>query len=312
LHRIAGILVDALNKCEVRLMDIVMQVLVGGIATGLLYALPALAIVLLFNTAGFFNLAQGDFLALSAYVLYLFYMVFKLPFILSALLMVIVMAAVGFLIDKVLFNPLRKFKAQELLILITTISLSIFIKNLIRAIWGTKPLSISNAYGVHPLKILGAFLMPHTFWILGISLILIAMLYILSKKLVFGVAMRAAAENKDAAQLMGIKVNRVIGISFAISLAITAVAAMLSFPVLYLVPEMGDSIGLKAFAATVIGGFGNPAGAVIGGVIIGIVETSVGMILPSGYKNAITFVLLIVFLLFKPNGLFQLKSTQKV
>lgn len=309
---VAGLQTDVFIKCEVRLLDIVMQVLVGGIAIGLLYALPALAIVLLWNTAGFFNLAQGDFLALSAYFLYLFYMDYKLPFIASVILMIIVLAAIGFIIDRVLFNPLRKFKAQELLILIATISLSIFLKNLIRAIWGTKPLSISNAYGTEPMKILGAYIMPHTFWIMGISLILIVVLYILSQKLVFGVAMRAAAENKEAAQLMGIKVNWVIGVSFAISLAITAIAAMLSVPVLYLVPEMGDSVGLKAFAATVIGGFGNPAGAVIGGVILGLVETTVGMFLPSGYKNAITFILLIAFLLFKPNGLFHLKTTQKV
>ncbi|SMB92272.1 branched-chain amino acid transport system permease protein [Thermanaeromonas toyohensis ToBE] len=293
-------------------MDWVIQVLAGGMAIGLLYSLPALAIVLLWNTAGFFNLAQGDFMALSAYCLLLFYMTLRLPFIISALFTILVLAIVGFVVDKILFYPLRKFRAQELLTLIATVGLSVFMKNLIRATWGTKPLSITNVFGTNPLKIMGAYIMPHVLWIMGVSILLIIVLYYLSQKSLLGIAMRAAAEDKEAAQLMGIKVNTMIGLSFAISLAITAVAGILSSPILYLVPEMGDSIGLKAFAATVIGGFGNPAGAVFGGVILGLVETLVGMFLTSSYKNAITFAVLIGFLLFKPDGLFALRTSEKV
>jgi branched-chain amino acid transport system permease protein len=111
---------------------------------------------------------------------------------------------------------------------------------------------------------------------------------------------------------MGIRVDRIIGMSFAVSLAITAIAGILSISVLYLIPEMGDSISTKAFTATVIGGFGNPVGAVVGGVLLGIVETFIAMALPASYKNAITFLLLIAFLLFKPSGLFKTGISSKV
>jgi len=144
------------------------------------------------------------------------------------------------------------------------------------------------------------------------TLLLILGLYILSQKSLLGVAMRAAAESREIAQLMGVKSNFIISLSFVISLMITAVAGILATPILFLIPEMGDSLGLKAFAATIIGGFGNPLGAVVGGVLLGIVETLAGIYLSSSYKDAIAFAILIAFLLFKPKGLFSLKISEKV
>jgi branched-chain amino acid transport system permease protein len=157
-----------------------------------------------------------------------------------------------------------------------------------------------------------AQIMPHTFWTVGLSLLLITGLYILSRKSLLGVAMRAAAESREVAQLMGVKSNFIISLSFIISLMITAVAGILATPILFLIPEMGDSLGLKAFAATIIGGFGNPLGAVVGGILLGIVETLAGIYLSSSYKDAIAFGILIAFLLFRPKGLFSLKISEKV
>lgn len=293
-------------------MDIIVQVLFGGVSIGLIYGLPALGIVLLFNTAGFFNLAQGEFLALSTYVLYQVYVLWKIPLLLSIVITVGVMIAAGLFVNLVLFTPLRKFNAKELYILIATIALSIFMKNFMRLIWKSKPLNIMTIFPQKPLKLLGANVMPSVLWILGISLILIFLLFILSQKSKLGTGMRAASEHKEAASLMGIAVDKVIGLSFAISLAITAVAGILSTSVLYMIPEMGDSISTKAFAATVIGGFGNPVGAIVGGIILGVIETIASMILPASYKNAITFLLLIAFLLFKPTGIFKTSSNKKV
>lgn len=293
-------------------MSTVISVLFGGISTGLLYALPALAIVMLFNTAGFFNLAQGELLALACYVLYQLLMLWNLPVWLSLVVTVCVLVGVGLLINVGLFSLLRKFKCKELYILIATIALSIFLKNTIRQIWGSKALAVKGIFNSKSVNILGANVMDYTFWILGVSIVLMLMLYILAKKTKLGIAMTAAAENLDAASLMGVKSGAIIGLSFAISLGITAVAGILSTTVLYLQPEMGGSLATKAFAATVIGGFGNPVGAIIGGIILGIVETSVAMVLPASYKNAITFALLIIFLIFKPNGLFKTRTSTKV
>lgn len=293
-------------------MNIIIQTVLGGASIGLIYGLPALAIVLLFNSAGFFNLAQGEFLALSTYILYQTLILWELPLSLSMVITVVFMSIVGLLVNLALFTPLRKFQAKELHILIATIALSIFLKNLMRLIWKSKPLSINTIFSKQPVNVLGASVMPSTFWILGVSIVLMTLLYILSQKTKFGVAMRAAAENKQAASLMGISVDKAIGFAFAISLVITAVAGILSTSVLYLIPEMGDSISTKAFAATIIGGFGNPVGAIVGGILLGIVETLVSLVLPASYKNAVTFLILIAFLLFKPNGLFKTAYTTKV
>ena len=293
-------------------MDVIVQVLLGGTSIGLIYALPALAIVLLYNTAGFFNLAQGECLALATYVLYQFFVLWGLPLWISIPATILVLALFGLLINKLLFNPLRKFRAKELYVLITTIALSIFLQNMMRLIWGSKPLAISNVFPSKAINILGANVMPYMFCILGVSAVLLGVLYILLTKTKYGIAMTAASENKDAASLMGVRVDAIIGLSFAISLGITAVSGVLSTSVLYLQPEMGTSVSTKAFAACIIGGFGNPAGAIIGGILLGIVETAVAMVLPASYKDAITFALLILFLLFKPTGLFKTRNSTKV
>lgn len=293
-------------------MDIVIQSIFGGISIGLVYGLPALAIVLLYNTAGFFNLAQGEFLALSTYVLLQTYVYWHLPLWLSIIITIIVMALVGLLVNKLIFNPLRKYNAKELYILVATIAVSIMLQNLIRLIWKSKPLAISSIFSKKAINIAGANIMPSVFWILAVSSILIILLVLFTKKSKYGNAMQAASENKMAASLMGIKVDWIIGLAFAISLILTAVAGILSTSVLYLIPEMGRSISTKAFAATVIGGFGNPVGAIVGGIIIGLIETFASLVLPASYKNGVTFILLIIFLLFKPNGLFKTANSSKV
>lgn len=293
-------------------MDTILQAMFSGVAIGLVYGLPALAIVLLWNTAGFFNLAQGECLAFSTFVLYQFYIILEWNFWISVFVTLVIMPLVGLLLNLIIFNPLRKFKARELYVLITTIAIGIFLKNLIRLIWGSKPLSITTIWPKEPLSVLGSSIMPSALVILGVCAVLVVALYILSQKTRFGIAMRAASENKVAASLMGIQVDFVIGMSFALSLFITAVAGILSTSVLYLIPEMGDSIGLKAFAATIIGGFGNPAGAIIGGILIGVIETFVSFVLPASIKDGITFMLLIIFLLFKPTGIFLTEDSSKV
>lgn len=293
-------------------MDVIVQALLGGTSIGLIYALPALAIVLLRNTAGFFNLAQGEFLALAMYVLYQFYVLWGASLWVAIPVTVVILALFGLLINKLLFNPLRKFQAKELYVLITTISLSIFLQNMMRLLWGSKPLAVAGIFPTKAIKFLGANVMPYTLWILGVSAVLLGALFILLKKTKYGIAMTAASENKDAASLMGVHVDSIIGMSFAISLGITAISGIMSTCVLFLLPEMGSNISSKAFAACIIGGFGNPAGAIIGGILLGIVETSVAMILPASYKNAITFGLLILFLLFKPSGLFKTRNSTKV
>ena len=230
--------------------------------------------------------------------LYQTLILWELPLSLSMVITVVFMSIVGLLVNLALFTPLRKFQAKELHILIATIALSIFLKNLMRLIWKSKPLSINTIFSKQPVNVLGASVMPSTFWILGVSIVLMTLLYILSQKTKFGVAMRAAAENKQAASLMGISVDKAIGFAFAISLVSTAVAGILSTSVLYLIPEMGDSISTKAFAATIIGGLGHPVGANVGGILLGDRGKHWFAGFASKLQNAVTFLILIAFPLF--------------
>ncbi len=288
------------------------QSLVSGAALGLIYGLPALAIVLLFNTANFFNLAQGEMMMISTYILYQLHFVAGVGIIPTLIITLLIMVGMGFLINTAIFAPLRRMKARELFVLIITIALGIFLKNFCLLVWGSTPVSAASIWPSQSIYILGLRFMPSTLIILGVSVILIIFLYIIQNRTKFGTAMRAASENKTAASLMGIRVNLVIGESFALSLFITAVAGVLSTSTLYIYPEMADTVALKAFAATIIGGFGNPVGAIIGGLVIGIVETFVSFVIPATVKDGIVFVILIAFLLFKPTGLFKTENTSKL
>lgn len=293
-------------------METIVQNLAGGLAMGLLYALPALGIVLLWNTANFFNLAQGDFIALASYLMYFFFVLKHLGFGASVLATMAIMVLFGLAVDGLVLKPLRKFNANGFLILISTIGLSIFLKNAIRAVWGTQPQAIPNVFGKTPLIVLGAHVMPHTFWMMGVTVALIALLYLFSTRTKAGIGMLATSQARSAAQLMGINVGAMSALAFALNSLLAAVVGILASPILFLSPEMGDTLGLKAFAATIIGGFGNPVGTVAGGMLLGFTETLAAGYLSASYKDAITFVLLIVFILFRPGGIFATKSAQKV
>ncbi|MGE5508850.1 MAG: branched-chain amino acid ABC transporter permease [Chitinophagales bacterium] len=293
-------------------METIIQNIAGGLALGLLYALPALGIVLLWNTASFFNLAQGDFIALASYLMYFFFVLKHVGFGYSVLATMGIMVLFGLAVDGLILKPLRRFNANHFLILISTIGLSIFLKNAIRAIWGTQPQAIPNVFGKKPLIVLGAHVMPHSFWMMGVTVVLIAALYFFSTRTKVGVGMQATSQVRSAAQLMGINVGSMSALAFALNSLLAAVVGILASPILFLSPEMGDVLGTKAFAATIIGGFGNPVGTIFGGLLLGFTETFAAGYVSASYKEAITFALLIIFILFRPGGIFATRSTQKV
>jgi branched-chain amino acid transport system permease protein len=278
----------------------------------LLYALPALGVVLLWNTASFFNLAQGDFIALASYLMYSFYVLQHLSFGLSVLATMAIMVLFGLAVDGLLLKPLRRFNANHFLILISTIGLSIFLKNAIRVIWGTQPQAMPNVFGKTPLTVLGAHVMPHSFWMMGVTVVLIVALHLFSTRTKSGVGMQATSQVRSAAQLMGINVGSMSALAFALNSLLAAVVGILASPILFLSPEMGDSLGTKAFAATIIGGFGNPAGTIVGGLLLGFTETFAAGYVSAGYKDAISFTLLVMFILLRPGGIFATRSTKKV
>jgi branched-chain amino acid transport system permease protein len=218
----------------------------------------------------------------------------------------------GVAMEKMIVDTLRKRGLVARYSLVCFIALSLTIRYACRFIWTSKPLTYKNPFGSKPFDVWGIRIMPHMFWVVGICIIFMVLLYFLYTKTKVGIAMRATTQNRTAAALMGVKTNQTTSMVFGLSAAMAGVAGVLSGALFYASMEMGLSFGTKAFAANIVGGFGNPIGAVIGGIIIGVVETFGANVVSSAMKDIVTYTLLMVFLLFKPKGLFKLEITEKV
>ena len=293
--------------------DIFLQLFIGGLSVGTLYALPALGISLIWNAAGVFNFANGEFVMLSSFIIYSLYMILELPFAIAILITIIIMFIFGALIEKLIVGTLQRQNAPSIKSLISFIALSIFLRNAARFIWGTTPRTIKNPFGSKPFELFfDVFIMPHTIWIFSISVAVMLALLVLFKMTKIGLAMRATTQNRTVASLMGINTSRIVTIVFGLSSVVAAVSGALCGAVFYTTLDMGIMFGTKAFASNIIGGFGNPIGAIIGGLILGVVETLSASFISSQYKDIITFSLLLFFLMFKPKGLFKLDVVEKV
>jgi branched-chain amino acid transport system permease protein len=289
------------------------QLLIGGVSIGALYALPALGISLIWNAAGVFNFANGEFVMIACFLTWSCLVVYKLPFLLAIGTTIIFMFLFGILTERVVVRTLRNYNAPPIKVLVSFIALSIFLRNAGRFVWGTMPRTVPNPFGSRPLELLpNVFVMPHTIWILLIAVGVMVLLYIMFRYTMVGVAMRATTQNRQAAALMGVNTNRMVGLTFGLSSAIAALTGTLSGAIFFITLEMGIMFSTKAFTANIIGGFGNPVGAIVGGVILGVVETLGASIISSQYKDVITFSLLLFFLLFRPKGLFKLEIIEKV
>jgi len=289
------------------------QLLIGGISIGALYALPALGITLIWNAAGVFNFANGDFVMVSCFLTYTLLSVLHIPFIVALLIIMVFMYFFGVVTEKIIVETLRKDNSIALKSLVCFIALSLFIRNLARFIWGTTPRTVKNPFGNNPIVLFGSvYIMPHTFWIIGISCTLMLILVFLFKFTKLGIAMRATTQNITVASLMGVNTKWIIGFVFGVSSIVAGFAGALSSSIFYITLDMGVMFGTKAFASNVIGGFGSPVGAVVGGLLIGVIETFGASLISSQYKDLITFALLLLFLIFKPKGIFKLEVAQKV
>ncbi|MGE5507603.1 MAG: branched-chain amino acid ABC transporter permease [Chitinophagales bacterium] len=290
-----------------------LQLLIGGISIGALYALPALGISLIWNAAGVFNFANGDFVMIACFLVWMSLTKLHWPFLAAVLLSVVSMFLFGILTERTIVGTLRKQSAPPIKNLVSFIALSIFLRNAARFLFGTAPRTVPNAFGSQSMEILpGVFIMPHTLWILGIAVGVMVLLVILFRYTMLGIAMRATTQNRTSAALMGVNTNAMVSLVFGLSSAIAALTGALSGAVFFITLEMGLMFSTKAFTANIIGGFGNPLGAVIGGLILGITETLGASFISSQYKDVITFTLLLFFLIFRPNGLFKLEIVEKV
>jgi branched-chain amino acid transport system permease protein len=277
------------------------QFLLSGLTTGSTYALIAIGFSLIHNSTGIVNFAQGEFVMLGGMFMITFYAFLKLPMLLSFIFTVFSVAAVGLLLER---GPIRHARSKEILILVMiTIGASIFIKGLSMILWGKNPMTLPPFSGEAPIVFLGAAVMPQSIWIFGITVGVVAALNYFFKGTMTGKAMRAVAASRRSAMLTGIPVDRMILLSFTLSGALGAVAGIILTPITTTSYDVGVMLGLKGFSAAILGGYGSMPGAVIGGLLLGTLESLAAGLISSEYKDALAFLILLTALFFKPSGI---------
>jgi branched-chain amino acid transport system permease protein len=289
-------------------MEVFFQLLMNSIIAGGIYTLVAIGYTMVYGVLKFINFAHGDLAMVGAYITYFLIQNMGLPVLPSIGIAVFSVALLGILIEKVAYKPLRN--APRLAPLITAIAVSIFLQSTVMLLLGarTKTLRVATTKG---LMFLGAYITPIQIVIIMTSILLMILLNLYLKHAKLGKAMRATADEMTIASVVGIQVDRVISYVFGIGSALAAVAGILIAFETNLNPTMGFFLGIKAFAAAVVGGIGSVRGAMVGGFIIGFAENFGIWYIPTGYKNSVAFVILVLVLLVRPSGIFGMKPEEE-
>ncbi len=288
---------------------ILAQFLLAGLSAGAVYALIALGFGVVHNATGIVNFAQGDFLVIGAFVAYTLLVSWGMPYWVGFLGAVLVSSLVGLFLER---GILSRARSKEVLLLVfITVGASIFLRGLIKEIWGKRPLILPPVEQGSEIT-LGPFRMdPQYLWIIGVAVLAFALLHFFFRYTMWGKAMRAVAADREAAALMGIPVPWVVAGSFALAGALGGLAGVLVGPVWPLSFESGVHIGLKGFAAAVLGGYGSFGGALLGGFLLGLLE-GIGAYLVSSYKNIIAYGILLLVLLVRPQGLLGRETEERL
>jgi branched-chain amino acid transport system permease protein len=285
------------------------QLLFSGLTVGSIYALVALGFVITYSITGILNLAQGDFAMLGA-LLCITFVNSGVPFVVAILLSIIAVMAAGGLFERLAIHPARNSSVATLIII--TIGAAFVFRGIAIFIWGTQPYALRPFTGNGSLQIFGAVIQTQNLWAIAISLVSLIALYIFFNKTYIGKAVTACVVNPFAARLMGIRPRKMSLGAIAVSAGLGALAGIVIAPISGASYDMGVMIGLKAFIAAVIGGLTNAPAAIAGAFIIGILEAFTEGYLSSGYKDAISFGLLLLVLFFMPNGIFAKMSGKRV
>jgi branched-chain amino acid transport system permease protein len=278
------------------------QVVLSGLAMGAIYGLIALGYAFVWNTMAIINFAAGEFVTFAAYIFVATFVTqLGLPFFVALGLAAVVMALLGAVFSRLVFARLRKQK--PLVAIIATVGFGIFLKELARILYGPEPLMYTGPFGDSMFGLGGIKISGQQLLILVVVVALTIAQNVVLRRTMIGKVMRAVALDRDTAALMGIPVQRVLAGTFAYSSVLAALAGMLLAPLFFVTTEMGSLVGLKGFIAMIIGGFGSIPGAIVGGLILGLSENLSSYLVSSMYKDVIAFVLLLLFLAVRPQGL---------
>ncbi len=289
------------------MLSILPQLIINGLIAGSIYALAAAGFSLVYYVIKFQYFSHGAIISIAAYVFFAFFALMKMNYILAALLSIIFSILAALITNWLVYRPLRKRKATSVILLISSIVLLLFCSSLILAIFGssTKTIPLGNYNKIHYLGFMTITSLQIA--IILLALTLFAVLWIIIKKTRVGKAMRALADNKDVAQVVGINPEKIYNYTFIIASIMGGVSGILIGLEQNLYPRMGILIIVKGFVSSVVGGLGSVPGSIIGGLIVGLAENLGIWFLPSSYKDVISFSVMLIILLFRPQGIFGVK-----
>jgi branched-chain amino acid transport system permease protein len=277
-----------------------LQTAVGGLSTGAVYALVAMGFAIVYRTIGLVNFAHADVVMIGAYVTVTFYLTARLPFALSFVLAVVLTGALGLVIERIL----RPLEGRDLdLMLIGTIGFGIVLESVAILVWGSSGTAVPTPIPDVPLHAGGVIVTTYQLLVVGVAAAVMVLLFLFLDRTRLGTAMQAAAMDRLAATAVGVNVGTANALAFAIGSSIAAVAGALVGPLLYVSPGMGASIGIRGFAAAILGGFGSIPGAIVGGLVFGLIEAFASSRL-SAYADLITFVVFAAVMTIRQTGIF--------
>ena len=284
-------------------VDQFVQTMLGGLAIGCIYSLIALGISMIIRATDILHFAQGEMLMIGSMMSISAFHLQNVPFGFVLLTGIIGGGLVSMLIELVVYRTLRRRRVALINVMIATLGVSIVLQNVARLVWGSEPLRYPTLFASKGLVVAGFAVSPQLVWIVLLSALIMAALIVFFRYTRLGIAMQAAAQDPDVARLMGISVDRTTTYTFAVSGMMAGAAGVLLGSLFFASFNMGFLIGIKAFVAATLGGLGSVAGAMVGGLVFGLIETFSGMLISTAYKDAVGMVVLIVILLFVPTGL---------
>ncbi len=279
-----------------------LQFTFSGLTVGAIYALVALGFTLIYNASDVINFAQGEFVMIGGMVTF-FAVAAGFPLPLAALIALVAAILVGMLLHRLAIEPAKG--ASPVTLIIITIGASIFLRGIAAVVFDKNYHSYPGFAGTEPIQLGGATILPQT-------LVIVVALWLLATRTMIGKAMAATAANRLAARLVGINTAAIVGVSFALSAAIGAIGGILVTPITLTNYDVGTLLALKGFAAAMLGGMGHPLGAVVGGLLVGLLETFGAGYISSAYKDAVAFLVILGVLFVMPQGLFGKASIERV
>ena len=277
------------------------QLLSTGITFGAIYALVGLGFVTISRASKVINFAQGEFVMLGGVITFFLLKEINLSYPLAASLATLIVVIIGFLLHLLVIYPLRK--ASVLILIMATLGASLFLSSASGLIFGTLPKTLPPFSGESSMEIWNIFISTQSLWVFGATFLVLLLLYFLAHRTILGKAMEASSTDPLGADLSGISRNLMVFYAFGVSAGMGAVAGIFITPIFYVSYHSGILIGLKGFIAAVLGGWGKNSGAVLGGFVLGVVESLSVAFIPSGYKDGVAFVILLLILYFRPKGI---------